>query len=90
MILYFGNIGLKRLANKPTNYDEAYTTRFSVIIIAFAFFFFPLKFDDNYKNSLFQNMFSFFVKLNQTMSENNPRPNRSGTMTEKSVVKVWI
>jgi len=69
MIIYFGKLGLKRLANKPTNYDEAYTTRFSVIIIAFAFFFFPLKFDDNYKNSLFQNMFKFFVYESTTIAD---------------------
>lgn len=61
MIMYFSKFGLKKLSKKPTEYDEALSIRLTVIIVSFAFFFFPVKFDENYKSSLFQNMAKYFA-----------------------------
>lgn len=69
MIIYFSNFGLKKLSKKPTQYDEALSIRFSVIIIAFMFFFLPFKHDDNYSTTLFENIAKYFVYESTSLAD---------------------
>ncbi|MGB6327425.1 MAG: hypothetical protein WBF48_00740, partial [Halarcobacter sp.] len=69
MIIYFSNFGLKKLSKKPTQYDEAISIRLTVIIVAFMFFFYPVKYDDNYSSSLFQNMAKYFVYESTSLAD---------------------
>jgi hypothetical protein len=69
MIIYFSNFGLKKLAKKSTSHDETITAKLSVIIVSFIFFFFPVKFDENYKSSLFQNIAKYFVYESTSLAD---------------------
>lgn len=81
MIIYFSKLGLKKLSKKPTEYDEALSVRLTVIVIAFIFFFFPVKFDENYKSSIFQNVAKYFI------SESTSLADKANIVALKSLLK---
>lgn len=78
MGLYASNIGLKKLAKKNTTFDESWQSKIVIVVFATVIFFVPMKYDNNYSSTLFQNIWKYFIDESTSIAD---RANNIGMRT---------
>ena len=69
MLLYSSKIALKKIAKKTTAFDEPWQTKIAVIVFTTVIFFVPMKLDENYSSTLFQNIWKYFVAESSSIAD---------------------
>lgn len=57
------------MAKKSTAYDEAWTIKMATVALSCVFFFVPVKFDEKYSSTLFQNSLKYFVSESTSLAD---------------------
>ncbi|RXI35856.1 hypothetical protein CRU99_13715, partial [Malaciobacter mytili] len=76
--VYAFHIGMKKLAKKSTTFDEAWQSKLAVVVFATVIFFVPMKYDNNYSSTLFQNIWKYFISESTSIAD---RANNIGMRT---------
>ncbi|WP_419774378.1 hypothetical protein [Halarcobacter sp.] len=78
MLLYSSKIALKKIAKKTTAFDEPWQSKIAVIVFTTVIFFVPMKLDNEYSSTLFQNIWKYFVEESTSIAD---RANTIGMQT---------
>lgn len=69
MILYASKIALKKVAKKTTAFDEPWQTKVAIIVFSTVIFFIPIKMNNDYSSTLFQNIWKYFVEESSSIAD---------------------
>ena len=69
MLIYVSRIAFKKLAKKTLSFEEPWQSKVAVIALASVIFFIPMKLDDNYSSTLFQNIWKYFVQESTSIAD---------------------
>lgn len=81
MLLYSSKIALKKIAKKTTAFDEPWQSKIAIIVFTTVIFFIPMKLDENYSSTLFQNIWKYFVEESTSIAD------RANTIGMQSYMK---
>ncbi len=69
MLVYISRIAFKKMAKKTLAFEEPWQSKIAVITLAAVIFFIPMRLDDSYSSTLFQNIWKYFVSESSSIAD---------------------